>query len=287
MKLTITDIEKAVREHTEATGNKPVVVVDYLQIIRPEKDYKNRATKDNIDIIVATLKQLANDGYPVVVISSLNRESYKPGKEFNSISLNAFKESGGIEFTADIVMGLQDRGLYRASKNSKDMVATSEAHKVKKNNETYFIKQMELVVLKNRIGTKGTPINFDFYAPYNYYVENFGGVSNNTDTTDATDNEEQPEMLNGHPRIGIAETMDNATPYRRTKKAPNVGQIPVDEDGVYFVFSGTATDEELLKEFSNMPAEQLTYAKAHTTDKRILELLDKVKSSIFDELTED
>lgn len=212
MSLTITGITQAVREHTEATGNKPVVVVDYLQILRPEEQYKNRTTKDNVDNIVATLKQLTNDGYPVVVISSVNRDTYKQGKEFNSVSLNSFKETGGIEFTSDVVMALQDRGLYRASKHPEDIGAIADARKIKQHNENSFIQELELVILKNRIGEKRTTINFSFYAPYNYFVDNFGGVmpiQNSTDekATTASDQKQQQNIKesNVFTRIGKSE----------------------------------------------------------------------------------
>ena len=59
---------------------------------------------------------------PVIAISSLNRENYKSG-----ISMTAFKESGGIEYSSDVLIGLQfstqrEVDLKNANRAPKDPV---------------------------------------------------------------------------------------------------------------------------------------------------------------------
>lgn len=44
----------------------------------------------------------------VFAISSFNRENYNL-----EVSMNAFKESGGIDYSADVLLGLQARGAGR------------------------------------------------------------------------------------------------------------------------------------------------------------------------------
>lgn len=56
-----------------------------------------------MDSIVTALKVLQKENdLVIVVISSLNRQNYLSPVDFES-----FKESGGIEYTADVVWGLQ------------------------------------------------------------------------------------------------------------------------------------------------------------------------------------
>ncbi|WHY88206.1 DnaB-like helicase C-terminal domain-containing protein [Neobacillus novalis] len=99
-----TDV-KTIREYVDAyrKANKenPVVVVDYLQIM-PAID-ERMSDKQRIDTNVTELKRMSRDfSLTVFVISSLNRGNY-----LSPIDFESFKESGGIEYTADVVWGLQ------------------------------------------------------------------------------------------------------------------------------------------------------------------------------------
>lgn len=94
------DIRELVKIHYEKTGQAPIVVIDYLQIMKPDDP---RATdKSNTDKAVNGLKQISRDfKTTIVAISSLNRESYN-----RPMSLTAFKESGAIEYSSDVLIGL-------------------------------------------------------------------------------------------------------------------------------------------------------------------------------------
>ena len=86
-------------------GKKPVVFIDYLQILQPEQDEKGRTqtTKETVDTTVTELKRISREqGLTVFVISSVNRANYLTPIDFESL-----KESGGIEYTADVIWGLQ------------------------------------------------------------------------------------------------------------------------------------------------------------------------------------
>lgn len=92
-----------VRRYIEETGAKPVIFVDYLQILQPEKDDRGRtqSTKETVDSTVTELKRLSREnGLTIFIISSLNRTNY-----LSPIDFESFKESGGIEYTADVVWG--------------------------------------------------------------------------------------------------------------------------------------------------------------------------------------
>ena len=98
-------IRETVKRHKAFTNNSPVVLVDYLQLLAP---YNDRATdKQNTDRAVLELKRISRDyKIPVIAISSLNRANYN-----TPISLEAFKESGGVEYSSDVVIGLQLQGV--------------------------------------------------------------------------------------------------------------------------------------------------------------------------------
>ncbi|MCL1914334.1 MAG: DnaB helicase C-terminal domain-containing protein [Eubacteriaceae bacterium] len=69
-------VGEAVKRHILLTGNLPVVVIDYLQILAPHNE---RATdKQNTDKAVLELKRISRDyNTPVIGISSFNRGTTK------------------------------------------------------------------------------------------------------------------------------------------------------------------------------------------------------------------
>lgn len=78
--------------------NKPdVVCIDYIQIIRSKKDFKDPRTR--IDYISQTLKQCAKDtGCVILMLAQVNRL----GKDMPRMS--DLKESGGLEQDSDYVL---------------------------------------------------------------------------------------------------------------------------------------------------------------------------------------
>lgn len=149
----VKEIREAVKRHFSLTGNAPVVIVDYLQILAP---YNERATdKQNTDKAVLELKRISRDyKTPVIAISSFNRANYK-----TSVSMEAFKESGAIEYSSDVLMGLQFQGA------EKDNFNLNEA-KLRRP------RDIELIILKNRNGEAGASIKFKYYSRFNYFKEN-------------------------------------------------------------------------------------------------------------------
>lgn len=148
------DIRQRVMTHIAITGKKPVVIIDYLQLLSPCND--RLSDKQNIDKSVLELKRISRDfKLPVLGISSLNRDSYK-----DPISMKAFKESGGIEYSSDVLIGLQFFGV-----GAKEF----EVDEAKRKHP----RDIELVVLKNRSGQTGGKISYKYYSMYNYFEECF------------------------------------------------------------------------------------------------------------------
>lgn len=145
-------IKEEIRKHIYYTGKAPVVLIDYIQILAP---HDVRATdKQNTDKAVLELKRISRDfKTPVIGISSLNRAGYN-----EEIDLNAFKESGSIEYGSDVLIGLQFKGAGKKDFNSKE---------AKQKNP----REVELIILKNRNGRTGDRIDYNYYPLFNYFEE--------------------------------------------------------------------------------------------------------------------
>ena len=149
-------------------GIKPVIVIDYLQVLKAEKDpetgRKMTDTKQIVDHNVTELKRLSRSlELPIFVISSVNRSNY-----LTPIDFEAFKESGGIEFTADVVWGLQLAAIH-------DPVFDKEG-KIKEKREKIATakeaipRDIELVCLKNRYGKSRYAAEFTYYPQYDFFA---------------------------------------------------------------------------------------------------------------------
>ena len=150
--IGVDQIRETVAQHILYTGRKPLVIVDYLQILAP---YSERATdKQNTDKAVMELKRISRDyKTPVIGISSFNRANYSV-----AVTMEAFKESGAIEYSSDILIGLQLKGA-----GGKDF----DANEAKRKDP----REIELVILKNRNGRTGDKIAFNYYPMFNYFKE--------------------------------------------------------------------------------------------------------------------
>ncbi len=164
--LTGEKIKEIINNHIYKTGRKPIVFIDYLQIIPKEKD--SRLTdKQLADANVSMLKRVARDyTTPVFVISSLNRGSYN-----ERVTMASFKESGGIEYGCDVLLGLNLAGLtYYDDKSGKYKNADAETvENLKRNNP----RRLELNILKNRNGETGISVNLKYYTNYNCFIEDY------------------------------------------------------------------------------------------------------------------
>lgn len=91
---------KAQREKMK-NRKAPVIFIDYLQAM-PSADPTLQDRRQEIDMTISELRRLARDiGSPIIVISSMARTEYGKTK------LSGFKESGGVEFGADVAAVLK------------------------------------------------------------------------------------------------------------------------------------------------------------------------------------
>lgn len=172
------EVAKTVEHHIKYTGNTPVVIIDYLQILAPED---MRATdKQNTDKAVLKLKRLSRDHKVAVIgISSFNRDNYN-----NAVTMASFKESGAIEYSSDVLIGLQFSKQREVDEYNKTKKANEPRKLVDVDAEkSKSPRLLELKILKNRNGATGGGIDYEYYPMFNHFVEK-GHVNNNDNADD-------------------------------------------------------------------------------------------------------
>lgn len=104
-KDTVEAIRAAALMAKRKAGDKSVLLIlDYLQIIPAGDNTRDGTLRERIDMNLSELRRLARDlKSPVLVISSLNRNAYAGNPP---PTMAALKESGGIEYSADVVICL-------------------------------------------------------------------------------------------------------------------------------------------------------------------------------------
>lgn len=182
--IGVEKIKSVIARHIRITGKKPLVIIDYLQIIAP---FDMRATdKQNTDKAVVELKRASRDyDVPIFAISSFNRENYT-----SPVNIASFKESGAIEYTSDVLMALQFKGMdylkkedgkYEDEKSRTARIIQLRNEQEKNAEIPGKAQEIQLKILKNRNGRKGG-VDFEFHPMFNCFevpkkkVENGGWV---------------------------------------------------------------------------------------------------------------
>ena len=157
VKLTtegLNELLPALEKFCESLDKPPVIAIDYLQRI----PFPERERRDGISNNVRKLKdfQLKTNS-TIIVLSSLNRDNYSM-----PVSFESFKETGEIEYSADVMWGIQLYCVNRATgKVFDDRLKFEEAKKESP-------RQMQLKCIKNREGN-----NYDCFFFYHSAHEHF------------------------------------------------------------------------------------------------------------------
>ena len=156
----------------------PVVCLDYLQIVPTSRE----STKLGIDDSVRKLKKFQRDtNTTFIVISSFNRTNYA-----QSVSFESFKESGNIEYTADVVLALQ----LNIMNNLKGYNNLSELRKRIEQAKKQQPRQINLKCLKNRHGT-----NYDCFFNYHSAHDCFESCERFDDEPSTPQNKKNPKEV--------------------------------------------------------------------------------------------
>lgn len=163
------EVRRTVEKHERLTGKTPVVLIDYVQILAQPETKKSLTDKQAVDKNVLELKRISRDHKtPIICISSFNRDNY-----YAPVNLASFKESGAIEYSSDVLIGLQYEGMdYRDGE--KDGDRQKRIRKLLKDMEERGKRgesqTIQLKVLKHRNGSRGE-VFFDYYPVFNYFKE--------------------------------------------------------------------------------------------------------------------
>jgi replicative DNA helicase len=136
--LTVAQVRaQAVRAMRQHHAEQCLVVVDYLQVwAKVAEDLRgNFSVRERVDMLGGLLRELALGlRSPVLALASQNRSAGNYGNGKGSAALDSLKESGDLEYAADVVLFLTE---------AQERLATPPARAV------------ELTVAKNRHGETG------------------------------------------------------------------------------------------------------------------------------------
>lgn len=152
------EIKDFVENYIRLMKRKPVVVIDYIQLLHPVD--ARLSDKQNMDCAIKYLKQLAAAGVVVIAISSLNRQSYD-----SPVSLSSLKETGNLEYSAETVFALDFEAMYDAIRMGNPKTFDLNAEKERE------VRHVLLTILKNRNGSTGKQVPILFYPKFNYFSE--------------------------------------------------------------------------------------------------------------------
>ncbi|MBQ6781303.1 MAG: toprim domain-containing protein [Treponema sp.] len=127
-------------------GKSATIVIDYLQII-PAKDTKS-TVKEKVDEAMLRFKNFQREtNSTLIILSSFNRQNYNDNAQAN-LGFSAFKESGAIEYSADVLWGL--------------------VHDVPHGSKIETVRLIKLQCLKNRNGSP-YECQFSYDAAHDYF----------------------------------------------------------------------------------------------------------------------
>ena len=168
----VSHVRAKTEEYIKHIGKPPVIVIDYLQILQNPECKHSLTDKQAVDKNVMELKRISRDyDTPVIGISSFNRDNYSA-----PVNMASFKESGAVEYSSDVLIGLQYYGwdFQDGEKGEKDAQRMMRIRAIREANEIMASKlggqDIQLKVLKNRNGKRGS-CRFNFWPAFNYFRE--------------------------------------------------------------------------------------------------------------------
>lgn len=161
----IESVETAIKNFKQYSKARPVVVIDFLQLLRNKPSSTFRDENDGeitlksydkrleMDHIIDALKDLSTVyDVPIIVITSINRSSYTKSNGYSNddYDISFSKESGNIEYMADVLIRLtsSDGATVFGGPN---------------------MERVNLIVVKSRSGKQHVNIPLDFIPEYAYF----------------------------------------------------------------------------------------------------------------------
>ena len=136
---------------------KPIIFIDYLQRLIPRNGKAD--TRTLIDDALFKIKDFQQKyNVTFIVISTFNRTNYN-----QLVSFESFKESGGIEYTADVVWAMQ-LNVANCLSGEKEFTIRQKINDAKKKQP----REINLTCLKNRNGNN-YDCYFQYYSAHDYF----------------------------------------------------------------------------------------------------------------------
>ena len=160
--VTIDELCTVVRDFVSMHKKKPIIFIDYLQLLRTSKKLAKREEIEEISHQIINLSK--EFGLTIFVLSSLSRANY-----LSPIDLESFKESGSLEYDADVVLGLQ----YQLIRESAFVNTTSVDKKrlMLAQEKSKPTRRVELVCIKNRFGEMFDSCKLDYTPQKDLFTE--------------------------------------------------------------------------------------------------------------------
>ena len=124
--LTLLDVRREARAARRRMGGLGLIVVDYLQLLRPV--HRDRMREREVAEIAQGLKELAKEERVVVLaLSQLNRDGESRSVKDKRPQLSDLRESGAIEQAADVVLLLYRDEVYNPDSEKKGICEVNVA----------------------------------------------------------------------------------------------------------------------------------------------------------------
>lgn len=167
-KPTVSQVERMASLMTVEFGEPPVVFIDYLQLLAAPAGSKGADARLAVDDNMTELRAMAGRlKTPVWVVSSVGRSAY-----YGTVDMGSYKESSGVEFSADVCLGLQPRDMAEAVEGGRTEAQQRTKGKERETSERENdVRNVELTVLKNRFGRVRPRHGFPFvyYCPVDLF----------------------------------------------------------------------------------------------------------------------
>jgi replicative DNA helicase len=156
--LSVSVLRTRARRLKRQQGSLALIVVDYLQLLRPSHDSRPENRVQEISDITRMLKALAKElGVPVLALSQLSRQVEQ--REDKRPQLSDLRESGSIEQDADVVMFVY-REEYYLERLQPEPATAKHAEWQEKMDKVHNVA--EVIVGKQRHGPVGLArLHFD------------------------------------------------------------------------------------------------------------------------------
>ena len=186
--FNIDTIKAYIEQYTARNYKTPVIFIDYLQILQPQKDARKLDTKSTVDTVITELAKLKREyNTTIFVISSVNRSNYLTPIDFESL-----KESGNIEYTCDAIWGLQFQCINDPLFLAKEKIQEKRTEINKARAATP--RRIQLSCLKNRYGAGTFNCNFDYYPAADLFID--AGRSQSADPENTIENKYNDDFFN-------------------------------------------------------------------------------------------